>query len=510
MSLSASLRDDYLCGAAALQPFYAHPVQHPDFERIISKKSRSPVDRETLAEVLEAQNRDLPDAALVLEGIRSLRSERCFTVTTGHQLTLFGGPLFTTYKILSTIRLAEQLAERYPDCQFVPVLWIHTEDHDAAEINHYYDAEGLKYTYAGRFSGAVGRHVLEGSIRQVYPANFSEALRSTHQPGMRLSEAFRRLMHALFGRYGLVILDADEPRLKARLQPVVEAEFRGRASFHAVQDTSARLEAAGYPLQITPREINLFYLDGESRSRIVPDGTGYHVLERQMHLSEAEWLELSRTHPERFSPNVCLRPLYQEMILPNLAYFGGWGELSYWMQLKGVFDRFDVPFPLVLPRFSATLFPGDALSRWESLGFEARDIAKPLPALYQQYLPKVWSEAPLRGEAEQVLARIRSLHGYVDQALSPTLARSVAAMEAKAGRWLDNLEQKARRAARQRHPEPFRQIAALKQQIQPDGTVQERSWSLAAVTWQPPEAFVDEVYRLCSPLDYQHRYLALG
>jgi bacillithiol synthase len=504
------LRNDYLQHADSLQPFYHYDPSAPDFERIMADKGREDIDRETLATVIREQYGDLPLGEAVEERLQQLRQPKAFTLTTGHQLVLFGGPLFTVYKVMHVIRLAEELAQQHPDHHFVPIFWIHTEDHDYAEINHYYTSFDQKHRYPGTFQTQVGTHELEKSIVALWPEHFAEELQQAFRPGQTLAQAFREFMHLLFKDYGLLILDADDARLKAKFAEVMQREVNEQVASQLVEETSIRLKQAGYPQQINAREINLFYLDQRGRDRLVRQNGHFEVKGRDLRFSPQELQELLHASPERFSPNVSLRPLYQEMILPNLAYVGGWGELSYWLQLKGIFDHFGVNFPLLLPRFSATVFPQPHLSDWQGFGFEAPDIRENLYDLYRRYMPQVWDQARFDEMEAGILVQVEQLRAYIEQDISPTLARSADALATKNRRYLENLRKKAHRVMRHREPEPFRQIEAVKLAVQPDGMVQERVWSLATVAeWCAPADFLALVHRHCQPLRFDHTMLQI-
>ncbi len=504
------LRTDYLNGAHALRPFYHYPLSDPDFAQIIQDRSQHQPNRQALYEVLMDQYRGLEMGTAVQQNIERLRSPHTFTLTTGHQLVLFGGPLFTVYKIVSTIRLAEELAKAHPEHQFVPLFWIHTEDHDFEEINHYYTHFGEKHTYPGAFQGKVGDHVLESAIQACWPAHFPRELQQAYLPGRDLATATRHFFHTLFRDYGLVILDADDARLKQQFQDVIQADIEQHVASERVQATSVALKKAGYRTQINPREINFFYLDQQGRDRLVTNHGHVQVAGRDGQFSPEEMRQLVMDHPERFSPNVSLRPLYQEMILPNLAYFGGWGELSYWLQLKGVFDHFGVNFPLVLPRFSATVLPQDWLRQWEAMGFSGPEVRKGLHQLYQQYMPQVWDSERFDQIEARILEEVEVLRQYIEEELSPTLARSADALRTKNLNYLSNLRKKAHRVMRHRQPEPFAHIEALKLQVQPDGQVQERVWSLATVArWKDLPTFLHQVHQACQPLNFGHQFLEL-
>ncbi|WNJ18082.1 bacillithiol biosynthesis cysteine-adding enzyme BshC [Pontibacter sp. G13] len=510
--LSAStknIRQDYLSGAQSLSPFYQYAVQNPDFKQVIADKSKQDVDRETLVSVIRQQYEGLETSELTQRNIDLLLQPSTFTITTGHQLCLMGGPMFTTYKVLSTIKLAEQLSSAMGDFQVVPIFWIHTEDHDFEEINHFFQSFGAKKTYRGAFEGMVGNHILTEEILDLLPEDLDESLKEAFKPGRTLADAYRRFMNELFGKYGIVMLDASDARLKATFAPVLRAELREMAGFQAVNQTSGQMAAAGYPLQISPREVNLFYLDETGRNRIVPENGHFSVLNREYHWDHGQWEQLIEDEPNRFSPNVSLRPLYQEWILPNLAYIGGWGELSYWLQLRGIFERFEVNFPVLLPRFNATLFTAEQAQAWKELGFEWEDIRQPLHKLYDQYLPKVWDSQVFDEMETQIVELLGQFTDYIDQEISPTLARSGDALKTKNVKYLQNLRKKAGKVFRANNREPFERIEEVKSQVQPDGLVQERLLGLLGFEGYTPQNIVDFVYPHVDPLNFEHQFLVL-
>ncbi|MEZ4827028.1 MAG: bacillithiol biosynthesis cysteine-adding enzyme BshC [Bacteroidia bacterium] len=506
---NSDIRTDYLTGAPNLRPFYQYPLQNPDFRAIIEAKAKEDIDRQLLSRVISEQYAGLPEVPAVSENIERLSSPNTFTVTTGHQLALFGGPLFTTYKVLSTARLAADLKAQFPEYQFVPVFWIHTEDHDFEEINHFYSAFNQKHTYPGKFAGAVGEHVLETSIKSLVPSRFHGTLAAAFSPGKPLKDAYREFMHSLFAPYGVVMLDASDPRLKARFREVMRAEVNAGVAQKEVSRVSELLEELGYPAQITARDINLFYSDENGRDRITKNGQEYEVVGRNLQFSPEALNDIIENHPEKISPNVSLRPLYQEMILPNLAYFGGWGEIAYWFQLKGVFDHFGVNYPLILPRMSATIFTRDVWQTWKDLGFPPSEIGKPMHELYRQFMPNIWDETTFRQISEEIIAKILAMKSYIEAEVSPTLPRSVEGQKVKMERFVANLEKKIHRVKRADNAAIFSRIESAKLAIQPEGLVQERILSLAAFPDATPEKIIAAAWEACSPLDFTHRYLVL-
>ncbi|MCI4668505.1 MAG: bacillithiol biosynthesis cysteine-adding enzyme BshC [Bacteroidia bacterium] len=502
------IKDDYLSGHDPLKPFYSYAPVDPPFGQIISDKKFSLEKRKRLHQALSEQYEGYELPALLSKNLDLLLDENTYTVTTGHQLGLMGGPLFTVYKVLSTIVLTEKLKQSYPDYNFVPVFWIHTEDHDFEEINHYYKDFGEKLTYHGKFASATGWHILDKSIEGLIPGNFTAELRQAWQEGKSLANAYRTFYHELMGAYGLVILDASHPSLKISFKDVLKREIFEQMAFKAVGRTSEELEKAGYKLQIHPREINLFYLDEFGRNRLDFVNGKYVALDRDLSWTVEEMEGLIENHPERFSPNVSLRPLYQEIILPNLAYFGGWGELSYWVQLKGVFEAAGENFPLLLPRFSATLFPEELARDWTELGLKIEDVRKTQAVLNKEVSQTLWDDAELLAMSEEVSTAIKRLEEYIKKNLSDTLSHSAQALGVKSGNFMANLHKKANKVVRNDHPKIFEKIIEIKSLVNPDRLVQERIWSLAS-TGMKAQAFVRWIKEHCDPLSLEHKVLLM-
>ncbi|MDX5436693.1 MAG: bacillithiol biosynthesis cysteine-adding enzyme BshC, partial [Pontibacter sp.] len=331
---------DYLCCSEQLQPFYNRFPTLEAFGAQLKEKSFSEAQRQTLHQALQEQYTSIAEVnPKVQQHIELLLQTNTYTVTTGHQLNIFTGPLYFVYKIVTAIKTCRQLKEQYPDYNCVPVYWMATEDHDFAEINHF-SLFGKKYTWETDQTGAVGRFSTESmaqllaELPEAYPV-FEEAYRNSKN----LADATRAITHALFGEYGLVSIDGDDKLLKRAMIPVVEQELTDQLSNRLVEETSAQLEELGYKPQVYSREINLFYLTDTLRERIVQEGGKYKVLNTDLSYTLEELQQEAQEHPERFSPNVILRPLYEELILPNLAYIGGGAEVAYWFQLKELFAK---------------------------------------------------------------------------------------------------------------------------------------------------------------------------
>jgi bacillithiol synthase len=453
-----------------------------------------------LCRVLKEQYANIEEVQpLVQQNIKLLGQPNTFTVTTGHQLNIFTGPLYFVYKIITAINTCRLLNETYPEYNFVPVYWMATEDHDFAEVNHF-NLFGKNYTWESNQTGAVGRFSttdmadLLATLPEACPV-FTEAY--THYK--TLTDATRAITHALFGQYGLVSLDGDHPALKRVLLPVIKQELTQHTSHKLVSEVSAKL-AAQYKAQVMSREINFFYLDAGRRERIVREENTYKVLNTDLSFSEEEILRLAEEAPEKFSPNVILRPMYQEMLLPNLAYIGGGAEVNYWFQLKPVFEAYKVPFPIVMLRNSALYINKASANRRQKLNLQPEDLFKDTNVLKKQITAQFEQDGlSLTEEKEQVEAvfqRIAQLAAGID----PTLAKTVAAERQKTHNALEVLEKKLVKANDSKYETYFNQLTNLKEKLFPGGSLQERTDNLLTYQTNNPE-FIQELLKALDPLE---------
>ncbi|WP_310393716.1 bacillithiol biosynthesis cysteine-adding enzyme BshC [Hymenobacter sp.] len=507
----SGLLTDYLAQKPALAPFYHRFPTLENFAAQIEEKKAaySPEARKRLVAALRDQYGLAPEPEPAIEASLLLLAEpTTFTVTTGHQLSLLTGPLYFIYKIVSALKLSRQLKAAYPQYDFVPVYWMATEDHDFAEINHF-SLFGKTYAWdAAGTGGPVGRLPLDGLAEQLLsqlPPEVPAAFHKAYTESKNLADATRRLADALFGEFGLVTLDADRPALKQALVPLLEKELAAQVSNAAVQATNARLSAAGYKPQVFSRPINLFFITDEGqRERLEPDASGADCVEVTVRNTakchtQAELLALARQQPERFSPNVVLRPVYQEILLPNLVYIGGGAEVAYWFQFKDVFAAFGVPFPIVLPRNSAQYISRANGGKLRKLGLTVPDIFRPLPELKKQVGAALGQEEiSLKAQQEALAAAFQQVQDLA-QRLDPTLVRTVAAEAQKAAAGLAGLEKRLSKAAETKHETAYVQLAALKEKLFPGGGLQERTDNVLSILVNNPE-FIQDLLAAFDPL----------
>lgn len=500
---------DYLAEDDKLKPFYNRYPRPENFGAQIDEKKRNYQHRSVLHAALQKQ---YSKAGLKSANVDVLASENAFTVTTGHQVCLFSGPVYFFYKIVSAIKSCRVLERHYPDSKFVPVFWMATEDHDFDEANHF-RLRGEKFEWESGRGGAVGRMPTEGldevaaALRDTLGTGWNaEALVGLFEKAYlahdNIADATRFLVHSLFDKHGVVVIDGDDRQLKAAAADSFRKELFNSTALKAVKDADAFL-AEHYTSQAHARETNLFYLEDELRERIVrnPDG-GFEVVNTELRFSDEEMVALLDEHPECFSPNVILRPLYQELILPNLAYIGGGGELAYWFQLKGVFEAFDVTFPMVMLRNSVLVIDAETRELMNGLGLSESDIFKPAIDTERALLKRESADAlqldAARDRLEEVFSDMKGKLSRIDV----TLEKSVDSGHARVDRIVDNLEKKMLRAERRKQDVLLNRLYKWRELLFPQGSLQERHLNMAVFYMPYGESFVSELIDKLHPFNF--------
>jgi bacillithiol biosynthesis cysteine-adding enzyme BshC len=496
---------DYLDQHPTLQAFYSLP---PTLQSLGSAASAcldkfTPHARKTLVETLSKQYEGLAD--FPQQQIDKLARPNTLTIATGHQLNLLSGPVYVMYKLVSTIRLAQELSLHFPDYQFVPLYWMATEDHDLAEINHF-ELFGKKYEWQTAQKGAVGRMKTEGiqTLLNTLPEKVPLFEKAYQQP--TLAEATRYWVHALFGKEGLLVLNADTPAFKQALIPCIKADVL-RQQYHPLFEASTgQLEQLGYERQVNGREINFFYLEDGLRERIVKTETGFEVLNTSYHWSQEQMEVLIEEKPEDFSPNVVMRPVYQQTILPNLAYVGGPAELAYWLQLRSTVEKSGTFFPVLIPRNFVLYLNQASLKRMEKLELTPADLFLEENELKQVYLQR-HTENTLDLDREQQLAE-ELFEELVKKALrtDASLEGLVKAEKQKLVGSLENIGKRLRKAEEQKQATQLNQLSALKAKLFPGGGLQERNDNFLNFYLNRPQ-FLNDLLTHFNPLDFSFNLL---
>ena len=513
----STLITDYIDEQEKLRPFYNHFSSITEFEKQITEKEAdfSQEKRNVLVSSLKAQYAELKTTPKVLKNIELLAQSNTFTVTTGHQLSLFTGHLYFIFKIISVINTVRQLTEKYPNKHFVPVYWMATEDHDFEEINHF-TFRNQKLSWHSLEQGAVGAFSTEGLDKVASVLNIllgkshqGESLKRLFEKAYiehaTLAEATRYLVNELFAPYGLVIIDGDNPKLKGCLAPYLKRELFEQLSQKEVEKTLSYIRQTdkNYPEQVHPREINIFYLSKGIRERIVKEDEVYKVLNTHIEFTPEALEEELTQFPERFSPNVILRPLYQEIILPNLAYIGGGGEIAYWLELKTMFAAYGVPFPMLMLRNSVLLVSDKQRKNIEKLGLSYHDIFLKNNILENKITQKL-SEYPIdfssqKQMLEKQFADLLEIALHTDK----SFLGAVKAQEKKQLKGLEQLEKRLLKAQKKKYKEQLERILSIRISLFPKESLQERVDNFSEYMIQTQGLLIEMLIKHLNPFDFR-------
>ncbi len=513
---------DYLDRNGNMTPFYNNFPDLDGFKNQIEEKRHSELvsesHRKILVDSLKSQYKNLKISEKSRKNIDLLAQENTFTITTGHQLNLFTGPLYFLYKIISAINLVKQLKKEQPESNFVPVYWMATEDHDFEEIQ-YFNFKGKKVIWNKECKGGVGRTSTK-NLEFVFE-EFSNMLGNTtnakylkelfvkaYLEHTTLTEATRYLANELFGKYGLVIVDGDDANLKRQFLPFVKEELYQHVSFEKVSKTIEKLEK-NYKIQVNPREINLFYLAENLRERIVFEDDIFKVLNTDIEFSKDELDYELKLHPERFSPNVIMRPLYQEVILPNICYIGGGGELAYWFELKDYFEAVNIPFPILLLRNSVLLISDKQEKKAQKLNITKEELFLKQLDLVHKKVEEV-SELKIDFSEQRVFLenQFTDLMKIAEQTDKSFLG-AVKAQRKKQLNGLDTLEKRLLKAEKRKHQELTERIKTLQDELFPNQSLEERYRNFSEYYLEYGEALIPKLIDNLDPLQGEFSILTL-
>ena len=492
---------DYINGKDTLKPFYGLPPEIGNFQKQINQKEFSKSNREVLASVLSQQYEGLGISDEVKNNINSLKNDGTFTITTGHQLNICTGPVYFLYKIVTVINICKKLKQQYPKNDFVPVYWMATEDHDLEEINHFF-LFGEKVEWNTDQTGPVGRMDPRSmdSVFEKLPEK-GEFFREAYQNSETLADAVRLYVNELFGDQGLVVIDADNAQLKSLFKEVVKDDVLNHNANRLVEETSAKLNGMGYKTQVFPREINFFYLENGHRDRIVEKDGNFKVNGRGINFSQDEISDLIETNPEKFSPNVILRPLYQEIILPNLAYIGGPAEVIYWLQLKPVFDHYKTPFPILMPRNFALIIPRHVMRKVNKVGVSIDRFFQPLDQIKKNFIVEnTDKEIHVTEEIKHIKVIFDTVREKATE-VDKTLNGYVGAEESKTLKSLENIEKRIKKSEERNQEVAIKQIENVKGKLFPNGNLQERHDNFLNFYVNNPD-FINQLLDSFDPFSY--------
>ena len=513
---------DYLDEKLELKSLYNRFPKLENFKEQIEEKSfnfncNDINKRQILVSELEKQYANFEISEATKNHIKLLNNSNTFTITTGHQLNLFTGPLYFIYKIVSTINLCKQLKKEYPNQDFVPIYWMATEDHDFEEIN-YFNFKNKKIQWQRESSGPVGRlspPTPDGGVKDfLKDLGVSENAKYLHDlfeksyfEHENLADATRYLANELFKEEGLVILDGDSVALKNNFVPYIKEELLHQTSFQKVTETATQL--SDYKIQVNPREINLFYMEDNLRERIISENGKYKVNNTITIFTETEILAELEDHPEKFSPNVILRPLYQEVILPNLCYIGGGGELAYWLELKSNFEANNITFPMLLLRNSVITITAKQLEKADKLGLSYADLFANQQELFDQKTKEFSKFTIDFTEQKEVLKKQFEALNAIALQTDKSFLGAVKAQETKQIKGLENLEKRLLKAEKRIHKDHLQRILALQNEIFPNQSLQERKVNFSEYYLEYGDTFLKKILSELKPLDQEFKVITL-
>ncbi len=468
----------------ALKPFINLFPSAENLARSIAYRSLYPVNRTVLVSELMAQYEQFPDAEASKSNIQKLASEDTFTITCAHQPNLLGGPMYIVYKCLDVIQLANQLNAKYENYKFVPVYWFGGEDHDFDELKST-QLFGQNIAWEHAAGGPVALFDMQGLPEVLERYNdllgagpHADALKAQIDTIFKASsnygDFFKRLLHHLLGRFGLVIIDPMRAAFKRQLMSVFVDDLQSQSAFKLVNETIEKLKSQGFKTQAAPREVNFFYLGEGSRERIIPEQGQFRIgTSGALRSFESLWQEM-QSNPERMSPNVILRPLYQSILLPDIAFVGGGGEVSYWLERKSLFEHYKLYYPIIIRRSSYLLVDSNSQKKLDKLGLQWSDLFDTQDNIVRKYIAKQSSTAlDLNREKAQIKAIYQSISTRT-ALIDSTLVAAIEAEQIKQVKAIEQLESRLMRAEKQKHDTAIQQISALKSKLFPGDGLQER------------------------------------
>ena len=502
----------------SFKKFLSHPFHIDSFKSKIEERRDFPVERELLVSVIKEQYAQAGISDIPVENIDLLSLENTFTVITAHQPSLLTGPLYFVYKILSVINLAEQLSEKHVQENIVPVFIIGSEDHDFDEVNHL-TLFGKKIAWESNQTGPVGRMKTEGLdevLEEVYSilgeSDNAIKLKLTIEKAFKGAETYNigvfRMVHELFKKYNLVILVTDHKDLKKSFVPHIKKEIFEHISQDLIVQTQNELEELHLKSQAHAREINFFYLQEGRRDRIVLEDDKYAINDTDLTFSKED-LEIEiENYPERFSPNVVMRPIYQEFILPNLAYLGGGGEIAYWTERKRQFEALEVSFPILVRRNSLMFIGQSEAKQLQEFEIDQSILFDDVEEWLKHFL-KSHSSAELEftEEFENFHQAYEKL-AFKAEKIDHTLAQAILANQAKQFKIFEQLSGRLLRSEKDKHDREVKKIRKLHHKLFPGGGLQERKDNFIPFYLKYGDTYFDLLKKNLDP--FNHSFVVIS
>jgi bacillithiol synthase len=458
----------------------------PDLSDISQQiKSRSHYRyRSQISSILRRQYQQFHPESKAIKQIQLLAQDNTFTVICAHQPCLFGGPAFWAYKILSVLKICKQLSLKYPEYNFIPVYFSGNEDHDFEEINHVHIFNHrLEWNeQSGMSVGSLpvnGLYPVINEMNRIFERNESALQFFSNQKQFLDScqyyaDYFRFFVDSLFGEKGLLYFNPNDPEAKELFAPIIKEELLHEFVFTQTRSACGIIEEMNLPLQVNPRDLNLFYHHSTGRRRIQKLDGKYNLVDTNVYWNESQIINLLEKESFNFSPNVLMRPMYQELLFPNIAFVGGGGEIAYWLQLRDCFNHVSLPYPLLFRRLSAFHFDQNLLAKISKTAFSAKDFLRPYHQLEKEFI-SIHSQSivsiddPLNCIQDQ-LQKINLSSKSLDD---PT-QKSIEAEIQKILKSLDQITSRRNKVIKQKYDQDLITLQKIKSVLYPENSIQER------------------------------------
>jgi len=484
------------------------------FKKVVDNYSKRNFD---LHEIVYKQYSEYSPSENTQNNIEKLKSEKTLTIVTGQQLGILGGPLYTIYKTLTAIKLCEVLSERYNDFNFIPVFWLEGDDHDFNEVNSIglldLQNEFKTIQYGENISNdddriSVGKlkfdedindffYEIKSSIRATeFTDDLLNNLKEFYKPNNSFKESFKNLIFSLFDKYGLIIFDPQENSSKEILKPIFKKEINDfRTNTEKVIKVSADLEE-NYHAQIKVKPVNLFYSDEEGRYLIEPTDDGFRLKGKRTKFTKEELLSTIDASPEKFSPNVLLRPICQDYIFPTAFYVGGPNEIAYFAQLLPMYKLFNLEEPLLYPRKSVTLIEKNIMKTIDKFKLDIKDIFIEKNELEEKIIALLSGDntdeifKKVKDEFEITFDKLKAKLFEVDKTLRDTSSKT----QDKILKYVDELKNKTDNAVRRKNETSVNQVNKLSTALYPNSNLQEREINFIYFQNKYGSDILDKIY----------------
>lgn len=528
----SSLAQDYYYNPKKVSQFYNGNFRNlADFNKLAEKVKSRTFQRKQLTAILEEQNRNYGCGSKTLGNIKNLKQNQTCAVVTGQQVGLFSGPLYTIYKALTAVKLTEYLNQNGQG-NFVPIFWMASDDHDFAEINHInllnknnqiekIQNDSLSLSTKLPASKILLTQEINQCVQQLnnltHDSEFKDKIIShlseAYEPDLSYVEAFGKWMTRLFKSYGLIFIDASHQGFKELGKSVFLKEIAENSpSTLCAIETSKKLKQAKYNCQIQLREgiLNLFFTEPERQSIGIKEDS-YIIKDTQQTYSRDELFALMENKPYLCSPNVLLRPIYQDAILPTVAYIGGPSEVAYFAQMKGIYDRFSIPMPIIYPRKSLTIIESKIKNVLQKHNVNVQDfwhnfdqtiqtiIKKHIPQSIDNFFSTAASH--LKQDFQSIKKEIVSIEPDLENSADLTLE--------KINQQFKYLEKKILKASKKQHDILIQQLHKVKNNLYPANHLQERELNIVPYLIKYGYPFIDKLYKTIDVNNHDHQIIEL-